>query len=113
MNKVILTAMLMLSISFVGCIDEDIPDLTIEPTGASDMDSLERRINDLENETSNLRKDNDKLKNQIDLLHEENHNLSISYDELVLAQDNLSTEINLLQEQIRELQNDEGTTIPN
>ena len=109
MNKVILTAMLMLSISFVGCIDEDIPDLTIEPTGASDMDSLERRINDLENETSNLRKDNDKLKNQIDLLHEENHNLSISYDELVLAQDNLSTEINLLQEQIRELQNDEGT----
>ena len=50
----------------------------------------------------------DKLKNQIDLLHEENNNFSISYDELVLAQENLSIEINLLQEQIRELQNDEG-----
>jgi ELWxxDGT repeat protein len=108
MNKAIITAMLMLSISFVGCIDEDVPDSTIEPTGASDMDSLERRINDLENETSDLRKDNDKLKNQIDLLHEENHNFSISYDELVLAQENLSTEIAQLQEQIRELQNDEG-----
>ena len=73
MNKAILTAMLMLSISFVGCMDEDVPDSTIEPTGASDMGSLERRINDLENETSDLRKDNDKLKNQIDLLHEHIH----------------------------------------
>ena len=108
MNKAIITAMLMLSVSFVGCIDEEVPESIIEPTGASDMDSLERRINELENETSDLRKDNDKLKNQIDLLHEENHNFSISYDELVLAQENLSTEIAQLQEQIRELQNDEG-----
>ena len=109
MNKAIFTAMLMLSVSFVGCIDEEVPEPIIEPTGASDMDSLERRINELENETSDLRKDNEKLKNQIDLLHEENNNFSISYNELVLAQENLSTEINLLQEQIRELQNDEGT----
>ena len=41
------------------------PENTLEPTGASDLDSLERRINELENETEELRYDNDKLGNRI------------------------------------------------
>ncbi|MEC8077096.1 MAG: hypothetical protein VX118_03650, partial [Candidatus Thermoplasmatota archaeon] len=68
MNKAILTVILMLSFSLTGCIEDGQNDLqpesdvepTVEPTGAADFDSLERRINELENETEELRYNNDK-----------------------------------------------------
>ena len=113
MNKAIFTVMLMLSFSLTGCIDDGQNDLqpesdvepTIEPTGAADFDSLERRINELENETEELRYDNDKLGNRIVDLEANNSELMDSYEQLMNDYDDLANEIVSLNEQLEELEN--------
>ena len=104
MHKAIFTVILMLSFTLTGCIEDNGNDLeaesTIEPTGATDFDSLERRINDLVNETKELRKDNDKLGNRIIDLESDNLELSAAYDQLLQDYDNLTIEISSLQEKL-------------
>ena len=109
MNKAIFTVMLMLSFSLTGCIEDEATDLqpepVIEPTGASDLDSLERRINELENQTEELRYDNDKLGNRIVDLEADNSALMNSYQQLLRDHENLTVEINSLIEELEELEN--------
>ena len=113
MNKAIFTVMLMLSFSLTGCIDDGQNDLqpesdvepTVEPTGAADFDSLERRINELENETEELRYNNDKLGNRIVDLEANNSELMDSYEQLINDYDDLANEIVSLNEQLEELEN--------
>ena len=113
MNKSFLLVILMVAASFTGCIEGGQNDLqpesdvepTVEPTGAADFDSLERRINELENETEELRYDNDKLGNRIVDLEVNNLELIDSYEQLVSDYDNLTSEINSLNEQLDELEN--------
>ena len=113
MNKAILTVMLMLSFSLTGCIDDGQNDLQsesdvepiVEPTGAADFDSLERRINELENVTEQLRYNNDKLGNRIVDLETNNSELLDSFEQLSSDYDNLTSEINSLYRQLEELQN--------
>ena len=113
MNKAIFTVMLLLSFSLTGCIDDGQNDLqpesdvepTVEPTGAADFDSLERRINELENETEELRYDNDKLGNRIVDLEANNSELMDSYEQLINDYDDLANEIVSLNEQLEELEN--------
>ena len=108
--------MLMLSFSLTGCIDDGQNDLqpesdvepTIEPTGASDFDSLERRINELENETEELRYDNDKLGDRIVDLEANNSELMDSYEDLLSYLDNLTTDIIYLNQQLEELENSDS-----
>lgn len=108
--------MLMLSFSLTGCIDDGQNGLqpesdvepTIEPTGAADFDSLERRINELENETEELRYDNDKLGNRIVDLESNNSELMDSYAQLISDYDNLTSEINSLNQQLEELENNDN-----
>ena len=112
MNKAIFTIMLMLSFSLTGCIEDESTDLqpvpVIEPTGASDMDSLERRISALENETEDLRYDNDKLGNRIVDLEADNSELSNAYNRLLRDYDNLTGKLVILQEDLDNLEQQGG-----
>ena len=97
MSKAFFSVIVMIIFSFTGCIENSGDELqvedTVEPTGVSDLDSLERRISALENETEELRRDNDKLGNRIVDLEIESHNLSESYNILIQSYNNLSEEI--------------------
>ena len=116
MNKVYIFVLVLVSASFVGCIDdasndnlvENNDDNLIDPTGASDFESLERRINELENETEELRQDNDKLGNRIIDLEGENSELAESYQQLLLDNYNLSAQLDSMREELEELQQNGG-----
>ena len=107
--------MLMLSFSLTGCIDDGQNDLepesdvepTVEPTGAADFDIF-RRISELENETEELRYDNDKLGNRIVDLEANNSELMDSYEQLMNDYDDLVNEIVSLNEQLEELENSDS-----
>lgn len=107
MSKAFFSVIVMIIFSFTGCIENSGDELqvedTVEPTGVSDLDSLERRISALENETEELRRDNDKLGNRIVDLEIESHNLSESYNLLIQSYNNLSEEIVSLQEYLDNL----------
>ena len=116
MNKAFIFVLVLVSTSFVGCIDdasnndlvEDNDDNLVVPTGASDFESLERRINELENETEELRQDNDELGNRIIDLEGENSELAESYQQLLLNYHNLSAQLDSLTEELEELQQNGG-----
>ena len=66
---------------------------------------LERRINELENETEELKYNNDKLGNRIIDLESNNSELMDSYEKLSNDYDNLTSEIDTLYLQLEELEN--------